>query len=88
MRFMVTYTIKPEARPAAVEKFVETGGPPPEGVTMLGRWHDAGLLRGYTLCESDSVVQVAKWTREWADHITQEVVPVLNDEEIGQVLAG
>ncbi|MEJ2205155.1 MAG: DUF3303 family protein [Gemmatimonadota bacterium] len=88
MRFLVLYTMKPEARAEAVEKFMATGGLPPEGVTMLGRWHDVSGLRGFTLCEADSVVPAARWCREWAEHLEQEVIPVMTDEEAAEVLGG
>ena len=42
MLFHIAYQISPEKRDAAQARFKETGGGPPDGVTMVGRWHSAG----------------------------------------------
>lgn len=86
MLFMTCYTFRPEHRQAAVERFATTGGPPPEGVKMVGRWHDAGMQRGFTLADADDVEAVARWCHQWADLLTFEIVPVLDDEQIMRVL--
>ncbi len=39
---------------AAVARFLETGGAPPEGVKMLGRWHG---MNGQGFAISESVIQ-------------------------------
>jgi hypothetical protein len=39
MKFIVTWTVPQGTFNAAVARFLETGGAPPEGVKMLGRWH-------------------------------------------------
>ena len=87
MLYMVLFTFRPEHRVAVVSRFLETGGPPPEGVRQLGRWHDAGLHRVFVLAESDSLEAVATWCHRWADLISFEVVPVLDDEGATKVLA-
>ena len=38
MTFVAAWTFKPECRKAVEARFKETGGLPPEGVKMLGRW--------------------------------------------------
>jgi hypothetical protein len=39
MLFIVNYSIRPENRNAAMERFLKTGGIAPAGIKMLGRWH-------------------------------------------------
>jgi hypothetical protein len=38
MRFILTFTLPPQMHEAAIARFLETGGQPPPGVTLLGRW--------------------------------------------------
>lgn len=87
MQFMVSFKIKPEHRSAAISRFLETGGPPPSGVKMLGRWHGASGSRGYTVAEADSVEAVATWCHQWADLLIFRIEPVLNDEEAARVFS-
>jgi hypothetical protein len=84
---MVVYTFKPEHREAATARFKDTGGPPPEGVKMVGRWHAATMNKGYTLAEANSVETVAMWCHRWADLLSFDVVPVLDDEGVIKVLS-
>jgi hypothetical protein len=87
MQFMVSYRIKPEHRTAAISRFMETGGPPPDGVTMHGRWHGASGGGGFTLAEADSVEAVAAWCHQWADLLAFRIEPVMNDEEAARVFS-
>jgi hypothetical protein len=85
MLFMVTYKLRPEHRTSAVTRFLETGGPPPEGVKMVGRWHDASMRRGFVLSDSPDAEAAAKWCHQWADLLTFEVIPVLDDDQVLRV---
>jgi hypothetical protein len=87
MLFMVVFNFQTKDREAVVARFKETGGSPPEGVRMVGGWHDAGLHRGFALAESNDLESVAKWCHRWADLIAFEVVPVLDDDMVKNVLA-
>ena len=58
MQFMVKYNVAPEYRDQVQQQFKATGGLPPEGVEMLGRWHNAPSLCGYILCETDNPVAI------------------------------
>lgn len=85
MIFMVTYELRPEHRTSAVARFLETGAPPPKDVKMVGRWHDASMRRGFVLSEASDVEAAAKWCHQWADLLTFEVIPVLDDEQVRRV---
>jgi hypothetical protein len=39
MKYISSWTVPQSTFNAAVARFLETGGAPPKGVTMLGRWH-------------------------------------------------
>jgi uncharacterized protein DUF3303 len=55
MKFMLTFTMKPEVkgRDEAIAQFKKTGGQPPKGAKLLGRWTAADFSGGYDLQESD-----------------------------------
>jgi hypothetical protein len=88
MHFLTIWTFRPEHANSAIERFGETGAPPPEGVNMLARWHDVAGKRGFALSETDDPVAIAKWCHGWNDLLSFEIVPVINDEQLGAVLAG
>jgi Protein of unknown function (DUF3303) len=48
MKFISTWTVPQGTFNAAVARFLETGGAPPEGVKMLGRWHG---MDGKGICD-------------------------------------
>ena len=87
MLFLVQWTIQPEHRNAANNRFRETGGPPPEGVEMLGRWHLAAGGGGALICKTDDPVALGKWTQQWSDLLRFQVSPVNDDEGVTEVLA-
>jgi hypothetical protein len=86
MKYMVTFPMSSETFKERAARFLETGGKPPEGVTMLGRWHGIDMSQGFVLAESDSPRAVYKWISMWADLIDFEIVPVIEDEEAASVL--
>ena len=86
MLFHVTYQTTQSHRDEAQRRFAETGGQPPEGVRMVGRWHSAGGLKGFTIAETDDAESLARWTHQWTDLLTFEVTPVIDDEQFGRTL--
>jgi hypothetical protein len=88
MLFLSKYTIRPEHKDAAVKRFLETAASPPEGVKMIGRWHDVGSRSGYSVVEADDAVVMAKFSNQWNDLLTIETHVVLTDEQFGQVVSG
>ena len=87
MLFHIGYTIRPEHRDSAQARFRDTAGPPPAGVTMMGRWHVVGGRRGFLIAEASELEAVAKWTQQWSDLLTFEIDPVLDDEQFMQVIS-
>jgi hypothetical protein len=86
MLFMVIYSLAPQHRDAGQARFKQTGGQPPEGARMLGRWHDVAGLRGWVLAEADNALPLARWTQDWSDLLDFQVVPLLTDEDFGKLL--
>lgn len=87
MLFMCVYRMTPDVRDETNERFMEAGGPPPPGVQMVGRWHAAGGNYGWTLAETDDAEALARWCHEWADLIDFEIVPVIDDDQVGRVIS-
>ena len=88
MLFIVSWSISSANRNSAIERFLKTGGAPPAGVKMLGRWHAIGGATGFGVAEASDPVAIQKWVLEWSDLMTMEVQAALTDEQIAPLLAG
>ena len=88
MKFMLTFTITPEskARDEAIARFKKTGGQPPKGAKLLGRWTAADFSGGFDLIESDDVKALTEFALMWSDVMELTMVPVVEDAELGEVL--
>ena len=54
MLLRFAWTHSPTSRDATIKKFMETGDMPPEGATMLARYHHAFGTGGFAIAESES----------------------------------
>lgn len=86
MKFMIAWRIAPAGYKVAVEKFLSTGAPLPEGIESLGRWHMPGSTRGWHIVQGDPVA-VAHHVAEWGEHLEADIYPVLDDEAAGKAAA-
>jgi uncharacterized protein DUF3303 len=88
MKFMLTFSWAPDTktRDEAIARFKTTGGLPPKGVTLLGRWTRADFGGGFDLLETDDPQALAEFALMWSDLMDLEIVPVLDDEALGAVL--
>jgi hypothetical protein len=86
MLFHGRYKYPPACRDAVHQRFLQTGAPPPEGVTMIGRWHSAEGNRGFFVAEATDAAAVAKWLQDWSDLLSFRVDPVLEDERFAEVI--
>ena len=86
MLFMISYSFAAGVRDTVQDRFKKTGGMPPAGVKMHGRWHCVGGHRGFLLAEGNDAVAIGKWMQEWTDHLVFDVMPVNNDEDVMKVL--
>ena len=87
MKFMTTWAVRPGARAEAVDRFLAGQGTPPEGVTLLGRWHKADASGGYSLTESANSQAIFESAAIWADILELHSTVVLEDDEAGPILA-
>jgi hypothetical protein len=84
MKIMVTWKIPPAHMPAAVKQFLKTGGAPPKGVKMLGRWHGAAM--GFALAECKDGKALYEWMAQWSDNLEFSLHPVVDDRESAPIL--
>ncbi len=86
MLFIVKWTSGPENRNAAIERFAKTGGKPPTGIKMLGRWFAVAQHSGFAVAEADDSALMQQWALEWNDILSMEVWPALTDEQAGPLM--
>jgi hypothetical protein len=88
MKFMMTFSWKADAkvREEAIARFRRTGGLPPEGAQLIGRWTRADLSGGFDLIESSDAKALAEFALGWSDLMDLMITPVLEDREFGEVL--
>jgi hypothetical protein len=53
---------------------------------MLGRWTSADFSGGYVLLEGGDASALTEFALMWSDLMDLRVVPVLEDQALGQVL--
>jgi hypothetical protein len=83
MKFMETWTLIPGSVRAAAEQFLAGGGQEPEGVKLLGRWHNVDCSGGFSLYETNNAAALHLGASRWADLIELNVVAVIEDAEAG-----
>ncbi len=86
MKYMMSWTIKPDFYKRAVERFLSTGAPLPEGMTLIGRWHAPGSTCGWLLVEG-TIEAAYGHASEWGDLLEMQVTPVVEDAEAGAIAA-
>jgi hypothetical protein len=88
MKFMLTFSWKPDRkiRDEGIARFQKTGGQPPKGAKLLGRWTRADLSGGFDLLESDDPQALAEFALMWSDLMELTIVPVLEDGPLAEVL--
>jgi hypothetical protein len=88
MKFMLTFDWSPdmEERAEGIARFQETGGSPPEGVKLIGRWTRADFSGGFDLLETDDAKKLFEFAYMWGDLMELEIIPVLDDRELSTAL--
>ena len=87
MLFAVSWKGRPEVRDVVAERFLKSGGRPPEGVKLIGRWHHVGEISGVSIAEADDPLLISKWAFDWNDMFEMDVRLVATDEQLGPLLA-
>ena len=87
MKYMITFPLTHHAYKERIARFLDTGAPPPEGLTQLGRWFTASHNRGFMLVETDDHQRLFEFVSEWTDIMDFEIDPVVTEEEAAAVLS-
>jgi hypothetical protein len=80
---MQTWTLLPGSVKTAAEQFLAGGGGEPEGVKLLGRWHNVDCSGGFSLYESNNAAALHLGAAKWADLLELSLVAVIEDAEAG-----
>jgi hypothetical protein len=67
--------------------FQASGGQPPKGLKLIGRWTAADFSGGFVLLEGDDPKALTEFALMWSDLMELKVVPVIEDPDLGEVLA-
>ncbi len=86
MKFIASWQLPTGTYSAAVARFLETGGAPPKGVELAGRWHGMSG-QGFAIAESSDLKAMYLWQAQWADLLPIIITPCLEDVDAGEVLA-
>jgi hypothetical protein len=87
MKIMSTYTLRPGCVPEAASRFLSGKGAPPEGITLLGRWHKTDSSGGYALYETDDPAKLFEFSASWTDVLELHSTVVVEDDVAGPALA-
>jgi len=87
MKYLVQWHLsEPSAIRSAAKRFLETGGTPPEGATLVGRWFGTNG-KGCLVVEASDPKQILELVTEWSEFMQIEATPAIEDQEAGEVLA-
>jgi hypothetical protein len=87
MKYILIWNLPYASYGATVARFLETGGAPPKGVTLVGRWHGMSG-QGVAILESDDPKAMFELRAQWSDLLELSITPCLEDADAGAVLAG
>jgi hypothetical protein len=82
---MVSWSLPHDTFVPTVKNFLKSGGVPPAGVTMIGRWHGMNG-GGVAIVETDDAKALYEWVAEWSQFIPLQTTPVVEDADAGAVL--
>jgi len=88
VKYMVVWSIDENNFKETIERWATDNPQPPEGVTMIGRWHEMGTGDGFALFETDDPTSLASYIMVWADLVDQQIVPVIEDDDVKRALGG
>ena len=60
---------------------------PPEPCKVITRWHDPSSKLFWLVVETPDAATLQEWMSRWTDIINWNTFPVMDDQEVGEVLA-
>jgi hypothetical protein len=85
MKFLSTWSIRPESRREAIELFLAGRGALPAAVTLLGRWHKADGSGGFSLMETDDPKAIYENAVFWSQYLTYDVELVVDEADAASI---
>ena len=86
MLFKLAWTHTPEARDTTIKQFMATGGMPPEGISLLSRYHNLDGTGGFAILDTTDSAALADYALDWNGLIKIEITAIMDDETISSVL--
>lgn len=87
MKTMLVWSLKSGALREAAGRFLAGQANPPDGLTLLGRWHSVDLSIGFSLYEGADAAAMYAASTPWADILDLKVYVVVEDAEAGAILS-
>ena len=73
-RYMVIETFKPSCKEAVYDRFAEQGRLLPKGLKYIDSWLEKDGDRCFQLMETDDPTLFDKWTEQWQDLVSFEII--------------
>jgi hypothetical protein len=88
MKYLCYFTWEADTQKQSegIRRFKETGGQPPLGTKLLGRWIHADFSGGVVLLESNDPKALTEFGLMWSDVMALKLIPVVEDEDLIEVL--
>jgi len=87
MKFLSTWSLRPETRKTATARFLQNGAQPPAGITTIGRWHYADGSGGIHVFECNDARVLMDFAAEWSDVLEIHTRPLVEDADAGASIA-
>ena len=86
MKFILSWTIKPENRDESLKRLRSKEDLAIEGIKILGHWNNVNLLGGWALVEADSEASIARWLLDWTNLNVNDVTLVIDEQELRSMI--
>ena len=86
MLFKFAWTHSPQARDNTIKQFMATGGMPPEGATLVSRYHNIDGTGGFAIVESLDSGALADYALDRNGLIEINITPLMDNKTISKVL--
>lgn len=86
MKYMLTWTVKPENQHESNERYKKIGANPPEGIEVINHYWNVNSLGGWAVFTATNHAAISKWLLDWTDLNVNDVTPVIEDEELRGIL--
>ena len=91
MKFMVTWDVPSDNWLPVIKAFSSMSAAERadygDGVTPVGRWHDAVGRKGVVIVEAGGIAAVQRYMGKWNPFMKLEITPVVEDEDAAAVYA-